>query len=150
MELRTNTSSINRSTHKAQGQLADGAKPKRRTAEDSEVPSKRASTIDARIGSLRILAQSLIRQIEILEADAASASSDDFDAQSEVRRFEAELIRSALIKTGGRQRRAARILGMKVTTLNTKIKRYRITLDESSATNDNESGILADQSLKPS
>jgi transcriptional regulator with GAF, ATPase, and Fis domain len=48
--------------------------------------------------------------------------------QAEVRRFEAELIRSALIETGGRQRQAARLLGTKVTTLNTKIKRYKIEI----------------------
>jgi DNA-binding NtrC family response regulator len=48
------------------------------------------------------------------------------DLQAEVHRFEAELIRSALVSTQGRQRRAARLLGMKVTTLNTKIKRYKI------------------------
>lgn len=150
MELRTNPGAINRTTHDAQRRLSEGVKSKHRVREDADMPSKRASAIDARIGSLRILAQSLMRQIEILEADAVSAPSDDFDAQSEVRRFEAELIRSALIKTGGRQRRAARILGMKVTTLNTKIKRYRITLDESTTVSDNESEILPDQSSKVS
>ena len=148
MELRTNTSSLNRGVHKPQGQLPEGTNSQRRTGED--VSAKRASTIDARIGSLRILAQSLMRQIEFLEKDAASASSDDFDAQSEVRRFEAELIRSALIKTGGRQRRAARILGMKVTTLNTKIKRYRITLDKSPLVHESENEILPDESLEAS
>ena len=150
MELRTDPGSLNRRTHKAQGQLADAAKSKRRLAEDSDVSARRASTIDARIGSLRILAQSLMRQIEFLEKEAASASSVDFDAQSEVRRFEAELIRSALIKTGGRQRRAARILGMKVTTLNTKIKRYRITLDKNTIDQEHETEILPDESSEPS
>jgi len=48
------------------------------------------------------------------------------DLQAEVHRFEAELIRSALARTQGRQRRAARLLGMKVTTLNAKIRRYKI------------------------
>jgi DNA-binding NtrC family response regulator len=45
-----------------------------------------------------------------------------------VHHFEAALIRNALVKTGGRQRRAARLLGVKVTTLNTKIKRHNINL----------------------
>ena len=90
------------------------------------------AAIDARVGSLKILAQSLMRQIELLERNA----SFKFDAQAEVRRFEAELIRSALVRTGGRQRRAARLLGMKVTTLNTKIRRYRITLDANPLTDD--------------
>ena len=51
----------------------------------------------------------------------------------EVHRFEAEMIKSALTKTGGRQRRAASLLGVKVTTLNTKIKRYKIMVSEASA-----------------
>ena len=53
-----------------------------------------------------------------------TARSEKFDLQSEVQHFEAELIRSALIMTGGRQRRAAKLLGMKVTTLHSKIRRY--------------------------
>jgi len=44
----------------------------------------------------------------------------------EVRRFEIDLIRSALSRTAGNQTRAAQLLGVKITTLNTKIKRYKI------------------------
>jgi DNA-binding NtrC family response regulator len=44
----------------------------------------------------------------------------------EVRRFEIELIRRALEQTGGHQSRAARLLGMNATTLNSKIKTYNI------------------------
>jgi transcriptional regulator with GAF, ATPase, and Fis domain len=50
--------------------------------------------------------------------------------RNEVQRFEAMLIRSALTYTGGRQRRAARLLGINVSTMNSKIKRYKITLEE--------------------
>ncbi|HEX8098434.1 MAG TPA: helix-turn-helix domain-containing protein, partial [Pyrinomonadaceae bacterium] len=46
----------------------------------------------------------------------------------EVRRFEIELIRRALEQTGGHQSRAARLLGMNATTLNSKIKTYNINL----------------------
>src|SRR5258705_738352 len=45
-----------------------------------------------------------------------------------VRRFEIDLIRRALEQTGGHQSRAARLLGMNATTLNSKIKTYRISL----------------------
>jgi DNA-binding NtrC family response regulator len=102
----------------------------RQARKAAQPPESSSASIDARIGSLKILAQSLMRQIESLQKEAANGSTLEFDAQSEVRRFEAELIRSALISTGGRQRRAARLLGMKVTTLNTKIKRYQIKLDK--------------------
>src|SRR5213596_403394 len=46
----------------------------------------------------------------------------------QVRRFEVDLIRRALEQTGGHQSRAARLLGMNATTLNSKIKTYNISL----------------------
>src|SRR2546421_4613682 len=50
------------------------------------------------------------------------------DFYDEVRRFEIDLIRRALEQTGGHQSRAARLLGMNATTLNSKIKTYNIQL----------------------
>jgi DNA-binding NtrC family response regulator len=50
------------------------------------------------------------------------------DFYDEVRRFEVDLIRRALKQTGGHQSRAARLLGMNATTLNSKIKTYNIQL----------------------
>jgi Response regulator containing CheY-like receiver, AAA-type ATPase, and DNA-binding domains len=44
----------------------------------------------------------------------------------EVRRFEIDIIRRALEQTSGHQSRAARLLGMNATTLNSKIKTYNI------------------------
>lgn len=82
----------------------------------------------SRISYLKILALSLLREIASAENTEAEQGNDTIDLQAEVRRFEAELIRSALIETGGRQRQAARLLGTKVTTLNTKIKRYKIEI----------------------
>jgi transcriptional regulator with GAF, ATPase, and Fis domain len=43
-----------------------------------------------------------------------------------VKKFEADLIRAALVRTGGNQARAARLLGVKHTTLNAKIKRHQL------------------------
>ncbi|MFV0387717.1 MAG: sigma-54-dependent transcriptional regulator [Pyrinomonadaceae bacterium] len=45
---------------------------------------------------------------------------------SEVKKFEIDLIRRALEQTGGHQSRAARLLGLNATTLNSKIKSYKI------------------------
>ena len=92
---------------------------------------KKQTVVDARISSLKILALSLLKRIESLEEQSSAEMLTDLDLHAEVRCFEAELIRNALIRTGGRQRRAAHLLGMKVTTLNSKIKRYQITLDDS-------------------
>jgi DNA-binding NtrC family response regulator len=50
------------------------------------------------------------------------------DFYDEVRCFEVDLIRRALEQTGGHQSRAARLLGMNATTLNSKIKTYNIQL----------------------
>jgi DNA-binding NtrC family response regulator len=54
--------------------------------------------------------------------------SRGLDFYDEVRRFEIDLIRRALEQTGGHQSRAARLLGMNATTLNSKIKTYNIQL----------------------
>ncbi len=45
----------------------------------------------------------------------------------EVKKFEIDLIQRALEQTGGHQSRAARLLGLNATTLNSKIKSYNIT-----------------------
>jgi len=88
------------------------------------------SVEDARLASLKVLALTLLSQIESLETQIASNDVTELNLQQEVHRFEAAIIKSALAKTGGRQRRAARLLGVKVTTLNTKIKRHKILLNE--------------------
>ena len=88
------------------------------------------SPYDTRISHLKVLALSLLREIASAENNGAEQGDHTIDLQAEVRRFETELIRSALIHTGGRQRQAARLLRTKVTTLNTKIKRYKIEISE--------------------
>jgi len=75
-----------------------------------------------RIKLLKVLTLTLLRELEGVGIE--TSRSEKFDLQTEVQHFEAELIRSALIMTGGRQRRAAKLLGMKVTTLHSKIRRY--------------------------
>ena len=62
----------------------------------------------------------------------SEGTSDEIDISrgvnfyEEVRRFETDLIRRALDQTGGHQSRAARLLGLNATTLNSKIKSYNI------------------------
>ncbi len=68
----------------------------------------------------------------VLREGAGAASSIDvsrgINFYDEVRRFEIDLIRRALDQTGGHQSRAARLLGMNPTTLNSKIKTYNINM----------------------
>ena len=96
----------------------------------SDPPVRSPGVEEARIASLKVLAMTLLRQVESLETQIASDNVPELNLQKEVHRFEAAIIRSALAKTGGRQRRAAKLLGVKVTTLNTKIKRLKILVDE--------------------
>ena len=63
------------------------------------------------------------------KAEGTSASIDigrGVNFYDEVRRFEIDLIRRALDQTGGHQSRAARLLGLNATTLNSKIQTYNI------------------------
>lgn len=83
-----------------------------------------------KIEALKVLMQALLKEMEALGKASALESGFEINLDDEVRRYEADLIRCALIRTGGRQRRAARLLNMKVTTLNAKIKRYNLQTDE--------------------
>jgi DNA-binding NtrC family response regulator len=56
----------------------------------------------------------------------APAPERNFRLDDEVKRFEITLIRAALVETRGNQVLAARLLGVKHTTLNSKIKRYQL------------------------
>ena len=80
-----------------------------------------------KVESLRELALSLLKQVEQLEESlSVRGAGHSSDLHAEVQRFETEIIRDALKRTGGHQRRAARMLGVKVSTLNAKIRRYGI------------------------
>jgi len=78
------------------------------------------------IESLREITRSLLTELESLESLTAPAPEVNLKLEDEVRRFEIALIRAALIKTKGNQARAARLLGVKHTTLNAKVKRYQL------------------------
>src|SRR5207248_7704523 len=95
-----------------------------------------ASSIDSetarhnKIEALRTLTRALLKEIDALAEGSPLESGSQVNLSDEVHRFEADLIRCALIRTGGRQRRAARLLNTKVATLNAKIKRYNLNADE--------------------
>lgn len=76
---------------------------------------------------IKALATTLIKEIETLNVEADfSERTKNFDLPRRVREFEIKLIRAALLRTRGNQTHAARLLGLKLTTLNTKIKAYDI------------------------
>lgn len=84
-----------------------------------------------RVKALKSLAILLLHEVEFLEnltphKNISSSEDSIFTLASEVEHFEIELIRNALIQTRGHQLKAAKFLGLKMTTLNMKLKRYGI------------------------
>ena len=89
-----------------------------------------------RVQLLLNLADSLLRETESVAREKAFTDeynrlqalslSEGIDFYDEVQRFETGLIRMALGQTHGHQARAARLLHIKPTTLNSKIKLYGI------------------------
>src|SRR5882672_434696 len=82
--------------------------------------------MDNRLNTLREVALTLLREVDSLRVSQSGNGKRRVKLHEEVQRFEVDLIRSALGRTGGNQTRAAQILGVKITTLNTKIKRFKI------------------------
>ena len=82
------------------------------------------------------LADALLSEAETLARDKAFTEEatrlkpldilGGISLYDEVQRFETQLIRMALAETGGNQAKAARLLGIKATTLNSKIKLFNI------------------------
>jgi DNA-binding NtrC family response regulator len=89
--------------------------------------SQSPGVMENRLEALTVLCNSILREIEALKKTKNAMQPPKIDLAGEVAGFEKDLIRCALLRTGGRQRQAARLLHVKVTTLNAKIKRYGIT-----------------------
>ena len=92
-----------------------------------------ASELEHRVQQLTLLAKALASEIETLQTELADDRDHDIpvvldnggiDFYHEVERYEIELITSALSHCGGNQSRAAKLLQMKTTTLNAKMKHY--------------------------
>ena len=82
-----------------------------------------------KIQRLKQMALRLFREMQSLNEVHTLNIDGGLDFYDEVTRFEIDLITRALLHTGGHQGRAARLLNLKVTTLNSKIKHYDIKLE---------------------
>jgi DNA-binding NtrC family response regulator len=81
--------------------------------------------------ALLVEAETLARDRDFTEETTRLKPLDilgGIDFYAEVQRFETHLIKMALGETGGNQSRAAKLLGIKATTLNSKIKLFNIEL----------------------
>ena len=92
---------------------------------------------DERLRTLRDLVLMLLSEVESLQVERPSHAGGAICLQNQVQRFESDLIRQALHRTGGNQAQAARLLGVKHTTLNAKIHRYQISLIGQSSESEN-------------
>jgi DNA-binding NtrC family response regulator len=94
-------------------------------------------SLQARLGLVKELTMALVDELKTLEYTDKNRSEEGFDFNAEVRRFEIDLICRALRRTAGHQTRAARLLGIKLTTLHDKIRRYNIDPRNLEASRDN-------------
>ena len=79
-----------------------------------------------KIENINSLVSSLYAAVEDLESVRVPPLNENFDFYREVRRFETNLIKSALRISGGSQVKAAALLKMNATTLNAKMKALKL------------------------
>ncbi len=79
------------------------------------------------ITTLKELTFQLLREVQSIGELKTLSFDNGIDFYNEVRRFEIDLIKRALLETRGHQGKAAKLLKLKVTTLNSKIKHYNIS-----------------------
>lgn len=82
-----------------------------------------------KITTVKQLIIRLLREVQSIREVEVRSFGAGVDFYAEVSRFEIELIKCALLQTAGHQRQAAQLLKLKVTTLNSKIKHYNISLN---------------------
>lgn len=90
---------------------------------------EQAASALSRTKTLKQLALKLLQEAQSLNEMPTLDMRSGIDFYEEVKRFEVDLIQRALSLTNGNQKRAARLLKLKATTLNSKIKHYEINID---------------------
>ena len=102
------------------------------TLEESEVAD--LFLAETRIEALRSLALVFLREIEaikkILNPKRSRKTDGPIDLEKEMVAIEIGIIKWALIKTGGNQAAAAKLLSINATTLHGKMKRHGIRADD--------------------
>jgi DNA-binding NtrC family response regulator len=107
-------------------QAAGSVPARKRTATDLLHSSHTASPLGERLNHLTSFASALLDELRTIMPSGVIDVRSGIDFYDEVEKFEVELIKRALERTGGHQTRAAKLLNIKITTLNSKIKKYKI------------------------
>jgi hypothetical protein len=129
------TTEMSRRTNVDRPRLGNGARADNRSR--GELPPVDVEVNDlvqaeSRVEALRSLVMIFLREVESLKkaiGQRQKRKGETIDLDHEMDTFEAALIRDALIKSRGNQRDAAKLLNVKPTTLNAKMKRLRITVE---------------------
>lgn len=98
------------------------------TGVDMEENAHEETPSRSNVTALKELTLRLLREVQSIGEVRTVNLEGGLDFYDEVSRFEIDLIKRALLQTAGHQGRAARLLNLKVTTLNSKIKHYKIPL----------------------
>lgn len=99
-------------------------------------------SIGLRMKFLKELASAILDEIQGLAQIHNFNLTGEVNFYDEVRRFEIDLIQCALTYTDGHQCKAAQLLGLNATTLNTKLKHYGIATKRNSNAATNELAFI--------
>lgn len=83
-----------------------------------------------KIDCLKTLIYAFLAEVNHIEQTRSLNSSGLLNLREEVRRFELNLISSALKQSGSDARLAARLLGIHLNTLNSRVKSYGLSVAE--------------------
>ena len=104
------------------------ARGKLRSIGSTFTKSAKANGSREKVRLLKLMVTKLQEELDSLSEVATLDVESGVNFYDEVRRFEIELIKRALMVMDGRQTKAAKLLQMNATTLNAKIKSYNIRL----------------------
>ena len=125
----------NRRVNTSRQKQGNGANTQNRGPAESPVIEEEITDLvraESRIEALRSLVLIFLREVDSLKKAVGTRekkNGDKIDLDQELDSFEASLISDALIKSKGNQRDAAKLLNIKPTTLNAKMKRLGITVE---------------------
>lgn len=92
--------------------------------------NKQVNLLSKKIDYWRETTAELLNEVKSIAYSTPVRVEEGIDFDEEVKSFEIKLIEQALDRVGGNQKLAAKLLNLKHTTLNAKIKRYEINLQK--------------------
>ena len=96
------------------------------TVTENKTNDKKIKSIAQKLEAINRIASVVLNEIESIEP-RKPGNGEVMDFYEEIQHFEVELIKYALSQTQGNQRRAAKILNIKPTTLNSKLKKFNLS-----------------------